>query len=98
MTMTKKEEALREISENLIALSKAITEFMEIQPEEEVAESQIKFEDVRKVLAEISKQGKTREMKALLSKYGAKRLSDVNPKDYAEILTAAKEIANRFRL
>lgn len=94
MTMTKKEEALREISENLIALSKAITEFMEIQPEEEVAESQIKFEDVRKVLAEISKQGKTREMKALLSKYGAKRLSDVNPKDYAEILTAAKEIAN----
>lgn len=94
MTMTKKEEALREISENLIALSKAITEFMEIQPEEEVAESQIKFEDVRKVLAEISKQGKTREMKALLSKYGAKRLSDVNPKDYGEILTAAKEIAN----
>lgn len=94
MTMTKKEEALREISENLIALSKAITEFMEIQPEEEVAESQIKFEDVRKVLAEISKQGKTREMKALLSKYGAKRLSDVNAKDYAEILTAAKEIAN----
>lgn len=94
MTMTKKEEALREISENLIALSKAITEFMEIQPEEEVAESQIKFEDVRKVLAEISKQGKTREMKALLSKYGAKRLSDVNPKDYGEILTVAKEIAN----
>lgn len=92
--MTKKEEALREISENLIALSKAITEFMEIQPEEEVAESQIKCEDVRKVLAEISKQGKTREMKALLSKYGAKRLSDVNPKDYAEILAAAKEIAN----
>ena len=92
--MTKKEEALREISENLIALSKAITEFMEIQPEEEVAESQIKIEDVRKVLAEISKQGKTREMKALLSKYGAKRLSDVNPKDYAEILTAAKEIVN----
>ncbi len=74
MTMTKKEEALREISENLIALSKAITEFMEIQPEEEVAESQIKFEDVRKVLAEISKQGKTAEMKALLTKYGAKRL------------------------
>ena len=94
MIMTKKEEALREISENLIALSKAITEFMEIQPEEEVAESQIKFEDVRKVLAEISKQGKTRGMKALLSKYGAKRLSDVNPKDYAELLASAKEIAN----
>ena len=92
--MTKKEEALRGISENLIALSKAITEFMEIQPEEEVAESQIKFEDVRKVLAEISKLGKTREMKALLTKHGATKLSDVNPEDYAELLASAKEIAN----
>ena len=51
----------------------------------------IKLEDVRAVLAEISRSGKTAEMKSLLGKFGASKLSDVNPKDYAALLAAAKE-------
>ena len=85
-------KALKAIAENLAKLSKLLSELSEELKAEPT--TNIKFEDVRKVLAEISKQGKTAEMKALLSKYGAKRLSDVNAKDYGEILTAAKEIAN----
>ena len=79
------DEELRVVLEKQEELSSAI---------KKLCQKLIKFEDVRKELAEISKQGKTSEMKALLSKYGAKRLSDVNAKDYGEILTAAKEIAN----
>ncbi len=52
------------------------------------------LEDVRTVLAEISRGGKTAEMKALLSKYGATRLSEVKAEDYSSILSDAKELAN----
>ncbi len=52
------------------------------------------LEDVRTVLAEISRSGKTAEMKALLSKYGATRLSEVKAEDYSLLLSDAKELAN----
>mgnify|MGYP007069868448 CR=1 FL=1 len=79
-----------ELINTLHELSEAIRELTaELRPKESP-----KLEDVRAVLAEISKQGKTAEMKALLTKYGATKLSEVNPKDYAELLASAKEIAN----
>ena len=85
-------KALKAIAENLASLPKLLmdlSEELELEPT-----PSIKFEDVRKVLAEISKLGKTRVMKALISKYGAVKLSEVKPKDYAELLSSAKEIAN----
>ena len=54
----------------------------------------IKVENVRAVLSEISRAGKTTEMKSLLGKFGAAKLSEVDPKDYAALLTAAKEVKN----
>ena len=78
------EEALKAVAEKLEELSSAIRELCtELSPPE------IKMEEVRKVLAEMSKSGKTAEVKALLNKYGAEKLSDVNPKDYAELLKEA---------
>lgn len=53
----------------------------------------IALEDVRAVLADLSRQGHTKEMKALLSKFGAARLSDVDPRNYAALLSAAKEVS-----
>ena len=56
------------------------------QPEETQAEpepkKELKLEDVRKVLAERSRAGYT----ALLHKYGASKLSAVDPKDYEALL------------
>ncbi len=52
------------------------------------------FEEVRGFLAEISRSGKTAEMKALLSKYGAVKLSDVKEKDFPSLLKDAKELAD----
>ena len=73
-----KNEALQQIIEALKAL-------MDDAPQ---------LEEVRKFLAELSMSGKTAEMKSLLAKYGATKLSDIDPKYYAKLLDDAKEIAN----
>lgn len=62
--------------------------------EETPAALTIKLEDVRTILAEISRSGKTAQMKELLGRFGASKLSDVNPEDYAALLAAAKEVKN----
>ena len=59
--------------------------------EEKVA---IKLEDVRAVLADISRSGKTAEMKALLAKFGASKLSDIDPVKYADLLAEAEAVRN----
>jgi len=50
----------------------------------------IGIETVRAVLAEKSRDGKTREVKALLMKYDAGKLSSVKPEDYATLLAEAE--------
>ena len=50
----------------------------------------IGIEAVRAVLAEKSRDGKTREVKALLMKYDAGKLSGVKPEDYAALLAEAR--------
>lgn len=53
-------------------------------------EPQISIEMVRAVLAEKSQEGKTREVKALLMKYDAGKLSGVKPEDYEALLKEAE--------
>lgn len=50
----------------------------------------ISIEDVRAVLAVKSQAGKIREVKALLMKYDAGKLSGVKPEDYAALLKEAE--------
>ena len=47
---------------------------------------QIPLEKVRGVLAEKSRSGHTAEVRAIIQKYGADRLSDIDPKDYPAVL------------
>ena len=67
-----------------------------VQPKEEVSAAPVKeskavgIEKVRAVLAEKSRDGKTREVKALLMKYDAGKLSGVKPEDYAALLAEAE--------
>ena len=44
------------------------------------------FEELRKAFASKSHAGFTVEVKALIGKYGASRLSDINESDYAAIM------------
>ena len=62
--------------------------------EEQPAAPTIKLEEVRTVLAEISRSGKTAQMKELLGRFGAGKLSDVKPEDYEALLAAAQEVRN----
>ena len=45
-------------------------------------EPELKLEDVRAVLADMSRKGHTAEIRALLQKYGAAKLSGVDPANY----------------
>ena len=48
------------------------------------------FIDVRKVLAERSRAGHTAEVKALLQKYGADKLSELSESHYAAVVAEAE--------
>jgi chaperonin GroEL len=54
----------------------------------------ISVEDVRAVLTPISQSGKTAQVKALLIKHGANRLSDIDPSEYESLLADAEVLAN----
>lgn len=51
-------------------------------------------EEVRGILAGKSAKGYGKEVKALLSKYGADKLSTLSPEHYAAVVAEAEEIGN----
>lgn len=50
----------------------------------------VTFEELRAALAQKSREGHTADVKALLSKFGANKLSELQKKDYAAVLTEAE--------
>ena len=50
------------------------------------------LEDVRAVMAQKSQDGKSKEVKELLQKYGAAKLSAVEPEDYPALLQEAQAL------
>ena len=52
------------------------------------------FEEVRGIMASLSGKGKKAEARELLQKFGAKRLSEVQEKDFAALAAAAKAVMN----
>ena len=66
-------------------------------PVEEVKEPEkpvLTLEQVRAVLAEKSRAGHTAAIRALLQKYGASKLSQVDPANYEALLRDAEVIGN----
>ena len=58
------------------------------------AEPKLTLEDVRGVLADIARCGNREGVKTLLEKYGASKLSAIDPKDYASLLKDAEVLRN----
>ena len=54
----------------------------------------ISLEEVRAVLAEKSHDGYTKEIRELLIKYGAPKLSEISPDNYAALLKDAVVLGN----
>nr|WP_288978300.1 hypothetical protein [uncultured Blautia sp.] len=87
-------ESLRELAEQAVEEAKAETK-QESKTETGIAdkkkkEQKVAVEDIRAVLAEKSQQGKSKEIKGLLGKYGVAKLSAVEEKDYPALLAEAK--------
>ena len=57
------------------------------------SEPALKLEDVRAVLAEKSRKGHTAQIRSLLQKYGANKLSEIDPVNYKALL-ADLEVLN----
>ena len=55
---------------------------------------QISQADVRAVLAVKTQNGMTAEVKGLITKYGGSKLSDVDPKHYADLIKDAEVLGN----
>ncbi|MCW6662787.1 rRNA biogenesis protein rrp5 [Aerococcaceae bacterium NML190073] len=100
--MLKVVQDLRSLSDSVQAVCEAVTEGLS---EEQVQEQKaieakpvqgekpaVSLEKVRSVLAEKSQTGHTAEVRAIIQKYGASRLSDIDAKDYAAVLKDAEEL------
>jgi hypothetical protein len=70
--------------ENCIKELKLIVEEKEAKP--------ITLEQVRKVLAELSRDGFTEDVRTLLKKYGSDKLSGIKQEDYQALLEDARGI------
>lgn len=62
------------------------------QPAPEQKTEVVTFVQLRSRLSEISRSGKTAEVKELIAKYGAEKLSDIAESDYAAVLAEAEEL------
>lgn len=87
---------LNKVIEDLIGLRDAINTPESNTPADEVKEpvKTISLEDVRKVLAELSRDGFTLEVRKLLQKFGANKLSEVDSSKYDSLLKEAGEMRN----
>ena len=85
-------EAITDIADTLVELFSVIGDTGQIgeEPEKlEIAtsvEKPLALEEVRAVLAEKSRNGHTAEIRALVQKYGAEKLSQINPTNYKALL------------
>jgi hypothetical protein len=64
--------------------------FLAQQTQALIDKASMTLEQVRGILADKSRSGKTAEVRAIIKKYGADRLSDIDPKDYPKVLKAAE--------
>ena len=87
--------ALCSVAENLSTLfadqaEKSITPTQTHQK----AEKPLTLETVRAVLAEKSRNGHTADIRALLEKHGAAKLSEIDPAKYAALLADVEALGN----
>ncbi|MGF7185299.1 ElaB/YqjD/DUF883 family membrane-anchored ribosome-binding protein [Desulfitispora alkaliphila] len=88
-----------EIVKDLRKLADSIEAFTKEQQNSEVERKPARtskklpaLEEVRKKLAALSQNGKQKEVKELITSFGAKKLSDISEEKYPELLKKAGEL------
>ena len=103
-------DELKKCGETLVGLSEGLADLFSGSAEEEKqpikksaakkkepeppAEKELTLEEVRAVLADKSRAGFTEQVKELLKKYGADKLSAVDPAEYKALLADAEVLGN----
>lgn len=85
-------QTLAETLDTNVSAGEAQSEIPAQVTETKPAEKKITLEQVRAVLAEKSHDGFTAEIRTLLEKYGADKLSKIAPANYAALLADAEEL------
>lgn len=89
---------IKEDAENLassIGVLLTVLESDEEVPKEEKVKQEEKtyeIEDVRKILADKSRLGHTAKIRELLEKYGAKKLSEIEPSNYKGLVADVEKL------
>lgn len=84
---------LRGLADDLEIFAKLTKEeSVELKTKVDTKEKVISIEDVREVLASKSQDGKQKEVKALIQKYGANKLTDLEQTCYKDLLKDAEEL------
>lgn len=89
-------DELHKCGEILIGISEKLKLTMESKEEVEESKSgkNLSLEEVRAVLAEKSRNGFTKDIKAILEKHGVQKLSEIDPKEYHKLLKEVEGIGN----
>ena len=82
---------LRSASATILEVADTLAEMFGGKPTEEAEPT---LEAVRAVLAEKSRTGHTAEVRSLLEKYGATKLSQIDPANYKALLADAEIITD----
>lgn len=82
---------IRKCSELLLEVAEVLAS---LNGSSEQKVDEITMEEVRAVLAQKAAAGLSSEVKALLEKYGGKKLSDIKPEDYGHLIKEAEAIGN----
>lgn len=89
---------IKEDAENLASsigvLLTALESDGELPKEEKIKQEKkiYEIEDVRKILADKSRLGHTAKIRELLEKYGAKKLSQINPEKYVALVSDVEKL------
>ena len=89
---------IKEDAENLASsigvLLTALESDEELSKEEKVKQEEkaYEIEDVRKILADKSRLGHTAKIRELLEKYGAKKLSEIDPSNYKDLVADVEKL------
>ena len=86
--------ALRDVFSNTSEAEKPEPEEIVKKDDLKNEEKKYSFQEVRGIMATLAVKGKKAEAKALLTKFGANRLSEVKENDYTALVAAAEELIN----
>ena len=87
-------QSLNSVADSLTALFSGSQPETSVLPESKPTSKPLTLEDVRAVLAEKSRNGHTAKIRELLEKYGAAKLSEIDPQKYATLLAEAEVLGN----